>query len=422
MLSSYRQIFASPGTLAFSSSGFIARLPISMAGIGIVTMLSQLTGSYGLAGAVQASMAIAAAALGPGVSWLVDRRGQRRVALPATALTVAAAAGLLLSAHFHAPSWMLFVFAIGLGVMPSAGAMVRARWAHLYRDEPAKLHTAYSFEAVVDEVCFIVGPIVAIGLATNLFPEAGLLVAVIALSVGIALFTAQRRTEPPVHPAAARSGGSAILNGGLVVLVLTFVATGAIFGSVEIVTVAFADAQGHKGLSSVVLAVWALGSGLAGIVYGALKLRSPLSNRFVVGVVMMALSMVPILVVASTVHGIGGLVAAGGALLVAGLAISPTLISAMALVERLVPAAQLTEGMAWTTTGLAVGVAFGSSAGGWVVDASGAAAGYWVPLAAGVLGVVTALAGLGWLRAGLAAEQPAGEGADGAGRPVDVER
>ena len=61
MLSSYRRIFAAPGTLAFSSAGFVARLPISMAGIGIVTMLSQLTGSYGLAGAVSATMAVAAA-------------------------------------------------------------------------------------------------------------------------------------------------------------------------------------------------------------------------------------------------------------------------------------------------------------------------------------------------------------------------
>ncbi|MGW4897884.1 MFS transporter, partial [Kitasatospora sp. NPDC004240] len=206
MLSSYRQIFAAPGTLAFSSAGFIARLPISMTGIGIVTMLSQLRGSYGLAGAVSAALAIAAGVLGPGVSWLIDRYGQRRVALPAAAFTLASAAGLLLCAHFDAPSWTLFVFAVGMGAMPSAGAMVRARWAHLYRDEPPKLHTAYSFEAVVDEFCFIVGPILALGLATTVFPESGVLAAGVALAVGIVLFTAQRRTEPPVHPDAARDG------------------------------------------------------------------------------------------------------------------------------------------------------------------------------------------------------------------------
>ena len=133
---------------------------------------------------------------------------------------------------------------------------------------------------------------------------------------------------------------------------------------------------------------------------------------------MMALSMVPILLVASTVHGVGGLVAAGAALLIAGVAISPTLISAMALVERLVPAAKLTEGMAWTTTGLALGVAFGSSVGGWVVDASGAPSGYWVPLTAGALGVLVALTGLGRLRAGVTAN----EQVEAVERPVDAER
>ncbi|MGW4891693.1 hypothetical protein ACWEQL_05435 [Kitasatospora sp. NPDC004240] len=240
----------------------------------------------------------------------------------------------------------------------------------------------------------------------------------VALAVGIVLFTAQRRTEPPVHPDAARDGDSAILNGGLIVLVFTFIATGAIFGSVEIVTVAFADAQGHKGLASLVLAVWALGSGLAGIVYGALRPKGSLANRFFLGVLMMALSMVPVLLVASTVSGMGGLLAAGAALLVAGVAISPTLISAMALVERLVPPALLTEGMAWTTTGLAIGVALGSSLGGWVVDAFGAAAGYWVPLVAGAFGVFVALAGLHRLRAGAAAPDEA----EPAGRTVDLER
>ncbi|MFJ3792944.1 MFS transporter [Kitasatospora sp. NPDC090091] len=418
MLSSYRQIFAAPGSLAFSSAGFIARLPISMTGIGIVTMLSEQRGSFGVAGAVSATLAIAAGVLGPAVSWLIDRHGQRRVARPAAALTVVAAIGLLLCAHFEAPAWTLFLFAVGMGVMPSAGAMVRARWAHLYRDEPAKLHTAYSLEAVVDEFCFMVGPIVAVSLATNAFPESGVLAAVVAFTVGIALFTAQRRTEPPVHPASAHTSSSAIRNGGLVVLVLTFIATGAIFGSVEIVTVAFAKAQGHEGLAGTVLAVWALGSGLAGMVYGTLKPKGSLANRFFAGVLMMALSMIPVLLVASTVQGMTGLLAVGAALLIAGVAISPTLISAMALVERLVPASQLTEGMAWTTTGLAIGVAFGSAAGGWVVDAAGAAGGYWVPLVAGAFGVLVALAGLRRLQSGIAAPGAP----EPAGQTVDLER
>ncbi|MFD9128039.1 MFS transporter [Kitasatospora sp. NPDC059571] len=406
MLSSYRQIFAAPGSLAFSTSGFVSRLPISMTGIGIFTMLSLFRGSYGTAGAVTGMLALSAAVLGPQVSRLVDRHGQRRVSRPATLLAVASGGALLACARLGAPEWTLFLFAAGMGVMPSTGSMVRARWAHLYRDAPQRLHTAYSFEAVVDELCFIVGPILSIGLATAVFPEAGVALSGVFLLAGVWMFTAQRRTEPPVHPPEHRSGGTAMRSAGLQVLVVTFVATGAIFGSVEAVTVAFAREQGHVGLSMLVLAVYALGSCLAGVVFGALRPKGSMAGRFLAGIAGMAVLMLPLVAVASLLHGTAALVGVGAALFLAGLSISPTLITAMALVERLVPAAQLTEGMTWTTTGLALGVALGSAAAGWVVDAAGGAAGYWVPVAAAVFAALAALAGLPRLRSGLRVPQP----------------
>ncbi|MDH6122983.1 MFS transporter [Kitasatospora sp. GAS204B] len=406
MLSSYRQIFAAPGSLAFSATGFVSRLPISMTGIGIVTMLSQLRGSYGLAGAVSAVMALAAAVIGPQVSRLVDRHGQRRVALPATAVTTVSTVALLLCARSGAPDWTLFLCAIGMGTMVSTGALVRARWAHLYRQDAAKLHTAYALESVVDEIIFIVGPILSIGLATSLFPEAGVLLAGILLAVGVLLFTGRRGTEPPVHQAAREESGSAIRSPGLRVLMLTFVATGAIFGSVEVVTVAFAQAQGHKATSSLVLAVYALGSAVAGTIFGTLRPRRTAERRFQLGVGVMAVSMLPLALAALWCTGLVGLLAVGGALFLSGLSIAPTMITAMGLVERLVPAAQLTEGMSWTTTGLALGVAGGSSLAGWVVDSAGAAAGYRVPLTAAVFALLVALAGGRRLRPATGAAAP----------------
>jgi MFS family permease len=391
-LSAYRRIFTeAPGSLAFSAAGFIARMPMSMVGIGMVTMLSSLRGDYALGGAVSATIALAAALLGPQVARLVDRYGQSRVALRATGVTVAAMGALLLCAAFGAPDWTLFVCALVVGCMPAMGSLVRARWAHLYQGSPL-LHTAYSFESVVDEIVFIVGPILAVGLSTSWFPEAGPLLAVILLAVGTLLFCAQGCTEPPVHPHAhAAAGSSALRTRGLPVLVLTFVGVGAVFGSVEVVTVAFADHLHHKALSSVVLAVYAFGSCVAGIVFGALKLEGPLSRRFLAGIVTLGVSMLPLLFVKN-------LVALAAALFVAGLSISPTMVTTMGLVERIVPTAKLTEGMTWTTTGLAVGVAFGSSAAGWMVDAAGASNGYWVTVAAAALSVATAFLGSRRLR------------------------
>ncbi|WP_046728698.1 MFS transporter [Streptomyces humi] len=385
MPSPYRALFAAPGTKAFSAAGFVGRMPLSMMGIGVVTMISQLTGRYGLAGALSATIALSAAAIGPQVSRLVDQYGQRRVLRPATLLALAAAAGLLSAAHYGWPDWALFVCAAGIGAVPSLGAMIRARWATLYRGTP-QLHTAYSFESVVDEICFIFGPIISIGLSTVWFPEAGPLLAAGFLAAGVLWLTAQRATEPRPHPREHHGGGSALRAPGLQVLVATFVATGAIFGAVDVVTVAFADERGHKGASSVVLALYAAGSCAAGVVFGLMRFAGKPERRWLLGICAMAVSMIPLLLV-------GNLPLLAVALFVSGLSIAPTMITTMSLIEEHVPRAKLTEGMTWVSTGLAVGVALGSSVAGWVIDAAGARAGYGVPAVSGAVAVAVGFLG-----------------------------
>ncbi|MDT9683760.1 MFS transporter [Streptomyces sp. TRM76323] len=388
MPSPYRAIFAAPGTLGFSAAGLIGRMPLAMTGVGVLTMVTELSGRYGLAGLLTGTLALSAAVLGPQVSRFVDRYGQRRVLRPATLVSVVAIGALVLCAQGELPDWTLFVCALAAGCVPSIGAMTRARWAEIYRGRPQELHTAYSLESIVDEVCFILGPPLSIGLSTIWFPAAGPLLAGMFLLVGAWWLTAQRATEPAPHPVekhgAART--SALRSPGLQVLVVAFVATGAIFGAVDVVTVAFAEEQGHKTASSLVLAVYAGGSCLAGAVFGMLRLKGAPARRWVVGVLAMAVSMIPLQLA-------GNLPLLAVALFAAGLAIAPTMVTTMALVEAHVPRGKLTEGMTWTGTGLAVGVALGTSISGWVVAVHGADAGYAVPGLAGVLAAAVAFLG-----------------------------
>ena len=79
MANPYRQIFKAPGSKGFAAAGFFARLPIAMAPIGIVAMLSQTHGEYWLAGAVSATFALTNAFVAPQISRLVDRRGQSAI-------------------------------------------------------------------------------------------------------------------------------------------------------------------------------------------------------------------------------------------------------------------------------------------------------------------------------------------------------
>lgn len=393
MPSPYLALFAAPGSKAFSAAGFVGRMPLAMMGIGVVTMVSQLTGRYGLAGALSATVALAAAVAGPQVSRLVDQYGQRRVLRPATLLALTAAALLLFAAHYGWPEWTLFLACAGIGCVPSLGAMTRARWAAIYHGTP-QLHTAYSFESVLDEMCFVFGPIISIGLSTAWFPEAGPLCAACFLAVGVFWLTSQHTTEPTPHPRerpgggrkGSRSGGTALGSPGLRVLVATFAATGAIFGGVDVVTVAFAEERGHEAAASVVLAVYALGSCVAGLAFGLMRFAGAPERRWLLGVCAMAVSMVPPLLA-------GNLPLLAVTLFVAGLSIAPTMITTMSLIEKHVPRAQLTEGMTWVSTGLAAGVALGSAASGWVIDAAGARAGYGVPAASGALAVVVGFLG-----------------------------
>jgi predicted MFS family arabinose efflux permease len=64
--------------------------------------------------------------------------------------------------------------------------------------------------------------------------------------------------------------------------------------------------------------------------------------------------------------------------------VAPVLITTFALTERLVPAAQLTEGLSWTLSGLALGFALGSWLGGLTLDHAGTTAAYLVAWSATV--------------------------------------
>jgi hypothetical protein len=65
MLGTYREVLSRPGAALFSFTAMMARFPLAMAGLGIVLVVSERTGSYGHAGGVAAAYVLAAAALGP---------------------------------------------------------------------------------------------------------------------------------------------------------------------------------------------------------------------------------------------------------------------------------------------------------------------------------------------------------------------
>ncbi|MGW7606218.1 MFS transporter [Streptomyces sp. NPDC054766] len=402
-LTPYRRLFAHPGTRAFTLGNLVARLPMGMFSVSAVIMIASSRGSYALAGAVTATGLAATAVVAPWTARLVDRHGQARVAVPATAFALLGGIGLVVCVRLGAPDWTLFTAYAATATTPNTGGMSRARWAHLLKGDAAALHTANSFEQAVDELCFMLGPVLAAFLCGTVSPEAGMLVGSALLMTGVLLFTAQRSTQPPPQPRA--TSASPALAPGMPPLLLSFLATGAVFGAMEVVTIAFADERGHRSAAGAVLALQAAGSCVAGLLYGAVAGNAPSSDsslpvrRYVLCVGAMAVLLtLPLLAVRLT----GSLPVLAGALLVAGMATAPTMVTGMTLVQRRTPEGRLNEGMTLAVTGLLGGIAGGSAVGGWVVEHVSPAAGYAVPVAAAT--VALAIAALG-ARAGAARRQ-----------------
>jgi len=395
-LQPYADIFQIPGAWRFSAAGVMGRMPMAMFGLGTVLLISAATGKYGVAGAVSAAGSLGYAFSAPRIARLVDSRGQRRVLLPLLAVFTIATAALIVTVDLRLPMWAFFVpGAIAGAAMPSLGTLVRARWSALLAGSP-RLHAAFSFESVADELCFVIGPAAVTLLATQVFPAAGVGVAALLCLAGTLWFAAERATEPkvaratgPVRQAGRGRGAPAP---GLVVLAPVYFLLGAMFVSVDLSTVSFAQHFGHKPLAGLILGTYALGSATGGLWYGSRQWRSPVQNRFAVTLTVTVLGV-------ATFWAQPNLVTLTCGIYLCGLTIAPTLIAGFSLLEEQARPGRRTEAMSWLSSGIGVGLAAGSSVVGFILDAHGPRAGYAFAAVCGVASAVTCLLGLRRLHA-----------------------
>jgi MFS family permease len=387
VFSPYARIFAAaPGSLAFSFAGWLARLPMPIVGLGAVLLVAGETGSYGLAGAVAGTLALVGSLASPQWARAMDRRGQGRVLRVAFTGYLLAGSAFVAAVVLDAPQWTWFALAGLTGACgPNIGAIVRARWADALDagDRP----TAFAFESVVDEVVFVVGPPLVTLLATLINPPVGFLTGVVIGFAGAMWLSSLRATEPPVHPAddGASRRASVLLHPTVLIVSIVYLAVGAVFGAMDVVVVAFAQAEGVPALAGVALAAYAGGSLVAGLVYGVVRLPGTLAGRFIGCALFFA-------VAAQLLLTVGSLPVLIGVGFVAGLAIAPVLVAGMSLVESRVPRSTLTEALTWVVTGLVLGVTAGSAIAGVSVDTWGAESAFAVPAIAAALSGVLALA------------------------------
>jgi MFS family permease len=385
MFSGYKTLISTPGALKFSIPGLIARMPISMDSLALIFIVVAVSDSYALAGALSATASVVMALATPHWSRVADRIGQSAMlvrVIPIKVLGLSLFTALVLN---QAPVWTWFVTIILAESMSvNTGGLVRRRWLHLLspdktstaEDEQDRhlVNTAYSFEAIMDEIVFILGPIIVTACATTIAPAAGIISGIIFVLIGVPLFVLQKSTEPPAAPKRTVDPHPAVIrNKRVQAVVLATTLLGGFFGSIAIVTVAFAEARGQESKSGLLLAIWAFGSGIAAIINGAIKWKISSASRFLIFLFALTLLSVPMLFT----HSMTWLAVA---LFFNGFAVAPLVINAYGVAESAVPADQITETLTWVVAGMPMGGAISSALSGQIIDRFGADIAFWVPL------------------------------------------
>jgi MFS family permease len=385
MFGSYLTLFRIKGALRFSIAGFIGRMPISMESLSLIFFIVAKTHSYAIAGALTALGSVVFAISSPLWSRYADRFGQRRVLFAVAPIRATLLISLIFVVNHNLPKWTWFLL-VFFAEIPAVttGSMVRRRWIYILErqqiDHSANplgardlINTAYSYEAFIDEMVFIFGPIIATACATLITPSAGLIAAILFLVLGLPLLAIQKDSEPPAMPKNHEDPHpSVIRNQTVLAVVLPATFLGGFFGAVGITVVGFAQFNHLASRTGLLLAIWALGSATSAVVNGIIKWRTTYAQRFLISIFVLTLFSIPFIFSQSF-----GMMAF--ALYINGLAVSPLIVNAFGVAETAVPPAQITESLAWVIAGMPLGGAISSALAGWVIDNYGVKNGLFIP-------------------------------------------
>jgi MFS family permease len=390
-LGRYLEVLRTPGVARVALFATMGRLPFAIVPLSIVLLMREEGYPYGQIGAVVGAEALAVGLTAGFVGRLVDRIGRRRVILvtgATTTLFLCAETAAILS---DAPVWLLVTLAALQGAtIPPISASMRSLWSQLVPEEA--LESAFAFDAIQLELVFVIGPLIAAGLATALTPAAGLF-----LCAGFYVAAATGFATAPAAGAAARGDevertrAGALRSPGMRTLVLAGAITAISFGGLEVALPAFAEAEGSRGAVGPLVTVWALGSVIGGLWYGGRSWSMPIEKRFLVLMALLALGAAPLPFAPSI--GVMGVL-----LVLTGLALAPLATTEYALVDKLAPPGTATEAYSWQIVANVMGAAAGSFAAGVLAEEAGVE---WALATAGIactIGCLVAVAGRRSLR------------------------
>jgi predicted MFS family arabinose efflux permease len=365
----YKDVLRTKGAAKFFFAAGIGRLGISMTGLGILWLVQHSTGSFAAAGVVTGAFAISEALMGPQIARHIDHRGQTRLLPPLLLVHGLAAAALISSVVLDAPFIATCLAAVAAGAsVPQLGALSTARWSNLL--DGSRLTTAFSLEAVANDVAFLAGPALVGLISALVHPIAGSVCAAGLIIIGGLALGVQRTTAPPFgfHPL-AKVLDKGIMVPAFFILAVVNIGLGLFFGSMQLSVTAFAVEHAVPQLGGVLYSVMSLASLLGGLFYGARRWKFP-PERLLLGIAGYLAVATAVLTVADTVWSLAAL------LIIVGVAIAPMMVLSSVLTERKMESWMLTQAFTWMNSASSAGIAAAAALSGTMIDSWGAAAGF----------------------------------------------
>jgi MFS family permease len=343
-------VLGTPGAVRFFLPAAVARLGVAMSGLAVLWAVHAASGSFGQAGVATGAFAVADAVVGPQIARLIDRWGQQGVASMTAGMFTAAGTGLGLACVSSSPAWAMVGLAAAAGATaPPVGALSAARWRQAV-GATNLLPAALALEAAVNEMSFLVGPLLVAAVSGIIAPWFGLVLAVSLVATGMTgLLTAKASTPAPARSSRGVLADRRLLNRCFLSLFAANLAIGFFFGGIGVAITAFALAHRAGPWAGVITSAGGILSLLAGLAYGVAAKGRP----------------VQVMIAASTVLTIGcALLAlapnvpamALGYALVGG-CVALVLIPAAVLLQNATERDVYTQAMVWLNSASAIGIA-----------------------------------------------------------------
>jgi MFS family permease len=372
---------------------FVGRLPFAMMIVGILTIVATVRGSVAEAGLAAACAGIGTAILGPVVGSLADRFSQRAVLLAGSVLSILAVVAFLALIAADAPIAAIAALAfVAGGTTPQVAPFSRSRLVGFAgrassaakRDRAVSM--VMSYESVMDEASFVIGPVLVGLLTTLIAPWAPLVAGAVVTAtivVAFALHHSARAAEPAHHD--THAPGGSVFSPRILTLAAGMLLVGGVFGSILTALTELMTTWGAGEQTGIVYGAMSVGAIVVAVSVAALPRGFTLSARWV-AFAALGLAGAVALAAASTLWGV--LIA----LFLSGCGIGAVLVALFSLGAEAAPAGRSTTVLTTLQSTLVVGQALATAGGGLVAQASGAAAGFWIT--AGITAALVLLAGV----------------------------